>query len=194
MAHTASAASDVVDRATIAARTARVAGVAAVVSVGDAKAVEDRLPAVAGDAGDVALKDAGAASLDPAVRAVGASSAAGDLTLNLDAQIRQVGAARPVILGRRVRETAMAVPEPRVPAPLRPARVVDTLAGQGSGRVSATGALAVPQVVPSRVGLSLTAGIGEHKEGLTAAALRVVASRADTQRGVIGGAARGANV
>lgn len=135
---------------------------------------------MAGDAGYEALKDAGAASLNPAVRAVGASSAAGDLTLNLDAQVRQVGAARSVILRRRVWQAAMAVPEPRVPPTLRCAGVVDALAGQGSERVSATGALAARQVVPARVGLSATAGVGKDEEGLTAAALRQVASGADT--------------
>lgn len=54
----------------------------------------------------------------------------------------------------------MAVPEPRVPAAVRRTSVVDALAEQGSGRVSATGALAASKVVPSWVGLSVAAGVG----------------------------------
>lgn len=79
----------------------------------------------------MALEDASAAGVNPPGRPFGPSSAAGDVTLDLVAEVRQVGGPATVLPWRRLRQTSMAIPRPRITTPRRCAIEIDTVAGQG---------------------------------------------------------------
>lgn len=120
--------SETVNRVSVARRGSRIVTVTAIISAPHGQAIENLLPPMSGNAGNVSLKNTGTTRINPTRRAMRTASTAGDITLNLDTEIRQIGGFSTVLRRRRVRQPTMSVPRTCVVTVVRSPRTVNTLA------------------------------------------------------------------